>query len=668
MLLTAQCMGVAFLAGYLIGAPLVWLVRRGKPLTTTDWLYAPFIGLGAATLLTHQLAYFDIRIVWSAPAIWVAVGLLWLILGLRYGWRTPYRNCPRSVLLATLVVYLIQGLGLVLNGPDRYASRLHTDRFNYICVSQFLIDVPYSTTWEELGQRAYLADGIKLKGDRIGVMALQGFFAVTAGQPASRMFESTLLLGPALVVPALVLFGRALNFTRTQTLLAAMAGGLLPALTTLHTLCFMANVVAIPFYLASSAASCALVIAPSVRRLLLTALLTATTASLYIELVPLLAATAFGAGVFGVLVGRCRWWRVMSVLAALGVLGLAIYPKSNAAQQLDALGRSSSVTPAENPVSWLQGEATFGTVWVYDAWSIEPPVSRRRIVTAIGVALSAVACVGLLRLVCGAIAGRFKPVAEHEPTRCQAGVMSAMVACLAVGPLLLFYDGKHNYQAMKLLLSLAPVWVIALAGAIRPWSEAVSALSRRSWRLGTTLALVGVVFVCGYGTSALTLRLTKNAPVPMSHQQAALDPSLNALKAALRHTGNQDIVLGIGPGMVGNGELSFAARRNRVWLACPQINDRHALGCTSPDPTLRPLPMGRQLVDLTTVPREAFVLTVDSPHAPLLVEGDKRLEVRYGPFLVWRVGPGPYKLIATEFAMRPPELDHPSPTPKTAAR
>jgi hypothetical protein len=79
------------------------------------------------------------------------------------------------------------------------------------------------------------------------------------------------------------------------------------------------------------------------------------------------------------------------------------------------------------------------------------------------------------------------------------------------------------------------------------------------------------------------------------------------------------------------------------------------------------LPFGRHLVDLTTVPNEALVYTVSGPKAVLRIEGDKRLVRELGPYQIWRVGPGPYRFVATEYAQRPPELDHPSPEPRKPA-
>jgi hypothetical protein len=666
-------MCVALLAGYLVGVPLVWLARRGQALTSTDWLYVPFVGLGAVTLLAHQLVYFDVRVRQSAPAIWIVVAGLWGVLIGRYGWRTAFRDCPWWVLLATLLVYLVHGMGVVINGPDQYVGRLHTDRCNYISLAQFLADVPYSTDWDQVGQRPYLVDGLKLKSDRIGVMVLQAFLSVSAGEPASRTFECTILLGPALVVPALVLIARLLNFGRTEALLAATAGALLPALTTLHTLGFLANVSAIPFLLATIAAACSLGLEPSVRKVLLTALLAGATASLYTEFAPLLVALVGGVLVFGVLVGRFGWWRTPLVLAsALAVLVL-IYPKTENAAQLGPVLRTTMNTTIGNPLGWLEAKRLPGAAWVYDAWSINPPQSRRALVTALGVGLCALTLLGLARLLVRELVFR-RP---GPGSRNGAAVMALLITCFLIGAPVLFYDGRVNYQATKLFLSVAPLMALGVTAALRApaagpapgwvWGDVATALRPHGWFsvpergwLWRRGALVVVLLICGYGTSAMIRGLTKDAPAFVSHHQHAQIRPLNDLKELLRNVRNHDIVLAIGPGMIWNCDLAFAARRNRVWLACPVINDGMAVGCEQSVPGTRPLPVGRNLVDLTTVPATAHVCITDA-NPSLVIEGDKKLEAKMGPFEMWRVGPGPYRLITTPVAMRSPELDHPAP-------
>jgi hypothetical protein len=676
MLLAIRCMSVAFLTGYLVGVPLVWLARRGKPLTTTDWLYAPFVGVGAVTLLAHQLVYLDLRVAWSAPVIWVLVAGLWGTLIARFGWRTAFRECPWGVLLGTLGVYLVHGLGLLVTGLDQYVGRMHTDQYNYISLSQFLIDVPYSTDWMHVGHRAYLVDGLKLKEDRIGVMVLEAFFAVSSGVTAYRTFECTILLSPALVVPAVVLITRLLSFGRWESLLTAIAAALIPGLTTLHTLGCLANVSAIPFVLASAPAACSLALQPSVRKVLLLALVSATTTSLYTEFVPLLAAIVGGAGAFGVLVGRCSWWRTPLVLVAAGMVLVLIYPKTEHARQLGPIFRSTMKTSGGNPFNWLEAKRLPGAAWVYDTWSIKPPDSRRAIVTVIGIGLSAVAVLGVVRLLLREI------VFRRPPPGCPngPGMMALLVASLLAGPPLLLQDGRVDYQGTKLFLSLAPLLVVGVAAAVRappvaPLAPGSSPAQRSElppedrfpgsgrglvWRRA---ALAGLVLVCGYGTCAMVYNLTRDAPAYVSVHVNARNPEFNALKARLRAAHDEDIVLAVGPGLVYNCELAFAARRNRVWLACPVMNDGIAIGCLRADP-YRAIPQGRSLVDLTTVPRTAYVLALAGPSAPILIEGDKTLEGCVGPFELWRVGPGPYRLIATESALRPPELDHPSPPKK----
>jgi hypothetical protein len=655
MLLAIKCMSVAFLTGYLVGVPLLWLSRRGKPLTTTDWLYAPFVGLGTVTLITHQLAYLDVRVRWSAPAIWILTTGLWGALIARFGLRTPCRECPWRVILVTLAVYLTHGLGLVLKGPDEYVGRMQSDRYNYISLAQFLIDVPFSTDWNDVGQRPYLADGLKVKLDRIGVMALQAFFSVSSCETANRTFEATILLFPALVVPGLVLIGRVLNFGRAEALLAAIAGALVPAITTLHTFAFLANVSAIPFLFASLAAACTFVLEPSIRNAIVAAGLGASTASLYTEFAPLLVAVAGGAGLFGVLVGRCSWRPTSLALAGALLLVLLIYPKSELAHQLGPITRTTMNTSQGNPFWWLERAHLPGAAWVYDAWSINPPDSRREIVTGIGLGLSCLAVMGVLRLL-----GR-ELVFNRPPAGTKNGpaVMGVLVACLVAAPLVLLYDGRHDYQGAKLFLSLTPLLALGIAAAVRAPAGAPS----RWWPWTGVIRRAGLVvpiLVCGYGTSAMVYRLTKSTPAFVSAHIMARDASLRTLKDTLRSNHDRDIVLAVGPGAYLNSELAFAARRNHVWLACPVINDGVAVGCSQSVGGYRPKPIGRALVDLSTVPGEAVVVVSgDSPL--LLIEGEKKLENRVGPYEVWHVGPGPYRLIPTELALRPPELDHPCP-------
>jgi hypothetical protein len=431
-----------------------------------------------------------------------------------------------------------------------------------------------------------------------------------------------------------------------------------PGLATLYTYSALANVMAIPFLIATAAATATMVSAPSARRIILTGFLYAAATSLYMEFAPILAAIGAAAAVFAVLLGRCsRWQAVASVVAAV-LLFAMFYPKVASAAVYRVVLRVSVPTKVGNPMGWIQNDQMFGTVWVYDSWGVDPPVTRRWNVNAVGVALSALGAIGLLRIGFGAF--RRPPQGESNAS----GVMALLTVCMAVAPVLLFFDENHQYQAMKLTLSLAPLWVVGITFALRVPEWLRGRMESPKWlpvRRAGLVPITCALLVCLYGTTSLIYRLTSSRPAPRSAHHAAIDKSFQLLKHTLRSIPKDNVVLGVGGGLFDNGELSFAARRHNVWLACPLINDGMCVGCTKADPPYRPFPPGRQLVDLTTVPAGALVVTVDSPAAPLLIEGDKTLLREVGPYRIWRLGPGPVQLIATEYARRPPELDHPSP-------
>src|SRR5579872_1123944 len=288
MMLTVSCIIAALFSGYLIGIPILWLVRKGLSLTRSDWLWAPFIGIGTIVLTIGQLVYLDVAVAQSTIWLWSAAILAWIVLIVRFGWRTPFQNCPWWVLLVTCIVYLAQGAGMLRLGVERYSGRAYTDRFNYVSLSQFAIDAPFSLTWDGLEQRAYLADGLKVKNERIGIASLQGFLACTLRVSSAETFEPTMLLGPALAVPAIVALALRLSFSYRNSLLIGASSSLLPGLATLQLSSFLGHVVGIPFLISSAVAAGSLAGNWTVRRLFLMGFLFAATCDIYTEFTPLL--------------------------------------------------------------------------------------------------------------------------------------------------------------------------------------------------------------------------------------------------------------------------------------------------------------------------------------------------------------------------------------------
>jgi hypothetical protein len=193
MLTTPLCIATALGSPLLVGLPVRWLLRRGKPLDARAWLEAPFLGLATIILVLQNLVYLDVPLRRSVPWFWLAVGLLWLVVRPWRGQARTWRNCPVIVLLACLGVYLIQGLGLLLLGAPEYLANRMGDQFNYIAIAEFLADCPFSASAEEIGPRPYVLHALPLKDDRIGQSILHGFLAVTTGQemPVRRCQQCT---------------------------------------------------------------------------------------------------------------------------------------------------------------------------------------------------------------------------------------------------------------------------------------------------------------------------------------------------------------------------------------------------------------------------------------------------------------------------------------------
>jgi hypothetical protein len=660
-MLTVSCIAVALTLGYCTGVPLLWIARGGRSLNEMDWLWAPFIGIGTLILIVHQLVYLDITVAQSTPFFWAAIASCWIVLICGYGWRTPFQNCPWRVLVAVCVVYLVHGAGMLLLGAESYFGRAYTDRFNYISLSQFVSEAPFSLSWERLDHRAYLADGLKIKNERIGVTTLQAFIACTLRVPTADTFDPAMLLGPAFVVSALALFSRLCSFSQRGSLSIGMAAGLLPGLATIQLSSFLGQVIATPFLFASAVAAGMLAARWTFRRLLLTAFLFAATVSIYLEFAPLLMAILVGAVLASLWIGTLRIRTAALLIPTVLLLSLAIYPQFILASQYSLVGRAATNTSHSDwPCSWLSGFREFGAIWLSDQAVLHRGEPARTGAKVIGLLLTLCAAFGLVRTAWNALCFRLT-APLLTPEGCTLAILAA---ALGIGPFIVLAHPRFEYQSVKLMITISPVWVMGLGFELRRRSIArTQELSQSAWArfvlspysLGISIILLGLCAVWQ------TTEVSTTGHVDYSLHSHLLDPSVRQVRSQLEHYRAESIVLACGSGHIWNSYLSYAARNNQVWLANPIINDRISLGCTHVNDTKYiPFANGRELVDLSTVPPGSLVLTRTDDQKQIDIEGDRTLSWETGVFQVWRVGPGPFHLIPTEKAQRPKELDQPA--------
>jgi hypothetical protein len=657
---TVRCVLMVLGGSVALGVPVAWLLKGCRPLEERDWLLAPFLGIAAAVLALHNFVYFDYTVARVAPWVWGAAGVGWLavLLSAARGeaGRRSLASCPWLVYLAAAAVFCVHGLGLFAVGAHTYLARGVSDQYNYTSMAQFLVDVPYSTGWDALGHRAYLVDGAKIRGDRMGVMLLQGFFAVSLRADARALFEPTILLGPGFAVLAVYALGRRLGLGKWYALATAAAAGAVPGIATLHLMAFLAQVVALPFVLMNLYTLHELGTAPRWGRLLGTALLLAATIALYTEMLPVLLGLTALCLVGGVVFRTVRLLPALALLVEVPALSLGLNPLF-CNSILAIRGRITMPTPNWGPIFFAYRPRGLACLWVNDTWAFRPGWPHV-LMMGFSLAVTALAGLGLVGLGgrCLRLVWSRSDRADRDCRgRCLLGLAVAAVAALPL--VVLLRDRQHPYQFLKLTVSFSPLLVVGiahawdgllgLAGLLAPAARA----ARPTLRWGTLGTLLAVTLT---GTGALALETATSRSAPLSAQHVLLDKDYCSLVRLLRTLKDSNVVLACGPGVYLNSWLSFAARHNDVWLVNPVLNDGIAIGCTKPPtPNYRYMPVAPQLIDLRTVPAEALLVTVARGPAQVRVEGDRHLVWANPSYQVWRLGPGPFALLPTEAALRP---------------
>jgi hypothetical protein len=646
MLLTTGCVLLVLGGSVLLGLPLAWLLKGRRPLDEDDWLLTPFLGLAGAVLVLHNFVYFDYTVAQVTPFIWVATAgvWLWMLRDIR-SFGCAWSSFPWAVFLAVAGVYCVHGLGLFLVGAHDYLGRAWNDQYNYTSLAQLFLDVPHSITWESLGQWPYLADGLKVKDDRIGVMLLQGFFACSLGADARTLFEPTIMLAPALLVPAVYRLARNLVHDKRRALATGVAAGLLPGIAALHFDCFMAHTVSIPFVMVNLLTLHQLVNTSTVPLwrqgvVLLTAILLATTLALYMEMALVLLGASVVTLTAGMLARVLDRKRGLVLLIVTPVLALSLNPLSLYAV-LGVIRRVSLPTATHSPFEFAYNLRGLGCLWVSDEWAFRRGLSGNLVVAA-GVAMTVLAVLGL-----GVLAWRslrsFRRDADGGGRHSCPLILGVLaVACLPVA--LFLRDNEHPYQVAKLLLTASPLLVLGVACA----ADIVP-----RWRASKVLGwmpLASLLAIAFLGTGTLALRTAGSKP----GRRIWLQSDWLATIDMLGSVEGRNVVLACGPGNFLNSWLAYAARHNNVWLVNPVINDKLALGWSEPPaPGLRPLPVGERLIDLNTVPHDALLLTREEDDPQVVVDGDCCLVWSNGAYRLWQLGPGSYRLLPTAAALRP---------------
>jgi hypothetical protein len=658
-MLTVVFMAVVLGNGFALGLPLLWLMRGRKPLTESDWLLAPFVGLTTVMLVLYDLVFFEITISRSTPWVWAVTALLWAGLLARNGVRPLLANCPVRVLLVMTGAYGVQGLGLLSVGVKAYLGRAFTDQYNYTSVAQLLADCPVNETWDMIGQRPYLVDAFFLKCDRVGAMLLQAFFACTVGTGAKYLFEPAIILGPALVVLSVYSLGCRLGLARRRSLATAAVAAVLPGLTILQLDCFLSHILAVPVMLYLFVALHDVVCAPSVRRVLQAGIVLAGAAMLYTEFVPVLLLLVGLYCLGSLLVRGIRPMGGGWAIFAVPPLMVGLNPL-NYACMMRIMVRINNPTTGFSPLGF-DWKCSVCAIWMNVVGSLED-TRWGRIAIGASFALGFLGIAGLLRLAWRGWVNGPNGVGSSGAPRARALLALVMTAISLVPATVLPSIEQHPYQFVKLVLTVGPLLVVGLAA----WGQRSAVMVSDGvqarivgmcllWvrRTGLRPVLAGISLFVLWNTISMVRGTVSGQDGTPPYVVGLRDPDRLEALQKLEQIHDQPVVLACGPGMIENSWFAYAARNNPAWLVSPVTANHFVVGFDSTRvPGMRPLPFARHLVDLKAVPGGALLLT-HVPNDQVIAKGLLHLLWANAHYQLWQMGPGPCTLEPQPAALRP---------------
>ena len=560
-MLTLWCVLISIGSLWFVGLPIAQLLFKQKEDKETIWIAAPFIGLAVITLVLQNLVYLDVPIRYSTPWLWISVCLLW-------GWMVKsdqfiaiFRAIPVFVLLSALAVYIINALGLIAAGARYYVGRGWHDQFNYTATTQFLVDLPFSSSFSDITTSPYLLPAVWLKLDRIGQSVFHGFVSFTTFTDAKTTFEAVILLSPLLTLLAVYWLGKRLSLPFWPRLTAAFASGILPGLAAVHLECFFSQALCIPFLIVWPAFLSETIDRLSGRWLFASALILAVATSIYTELYIVFIAT--GTLMVSVKAIRCHAKALHVLLSWFILVGSALLMNSGFFSNILAIFKRIS-TPGVllGIYPWAFSLEGLTRLWLGD-FGANLPGWGNGFFGVVSVVWLLVAYAGI-----GVVIIKRKDA------------LTFAIAALMILPLVLYFKGpQYEYQFYKLLLMISPLIPLGIALFLQEFHRMY-----KPWKLRMKFIVpVGVIIVIGlsgYSTGAMTLRAGMGRTLEEIGRGGAhklLMPSTKFVQDTLLNIQNKDVYIvyddDFHSGNFINGWLTYFSRNNRVWVANPLVGN-----------------------------------------------------------------------------------------------
>ncbi|MBP2134450.1 hypothetical protein J2128_002416 [Methanomicrobium sp. W14] len=430
---------------FLSGLAISWILIPEKYKNSYFWILIPFLGISCSILILQTFIYLNIPLSISVFPFFILILIGTYIYYKQNNPKTP--KIPKKLFILALIVILSNGIGYFALGPSNYLGYGWIDQYNYVATSQFLIDSPFSTSLDQVGEIPYLAEAIIKKDDRIGQSVLEGYVAVLSFQNAKTAYGAISLLSPLLVFFVIWIYSRRLIKDEWAQYGAAISAACIPGFALIHLQDFFSQALAVPFLLIFP-----LIIYFSLKEkdwhfIAIGIIIFAGSHSIYSEFTPLLIILAF----FGMIWYILQTKEILSSLLVFFsiVLGGLVINVGYIFRSFSALTRGNIPNILQSIFPFSETVEGLGYLWFGYSGPLLTYSTLIFIVNFSALLLSIVAYTGIINLM-----------------RKQKDVITILLFTISLFPLVLLSQAEpYPYQFYKMLMAVSPllmfgVWVL----------------------------------------------------------------------------------------------------------------------------------------------------------------------------------------------------------------
>jgi hypothetical protein len=517
-----------FLTGFLLSLFLIPVKYRNE----LFWILTPFLGISFTIIVLQTCIYLDIPISLSAfPFLTLVIAGIIVAYSKKKILDIP--KLPYILLLLGLVVLAVNGVGYFAVGPSNYMGYAWIDQYNYGATSQFLIDKPFSTSLDQVGNIPYLVEAIIKKDDRIGQSVLQGCIAVLTFTNAQSAYGAISLLSPLLTYFSVWLLSDFVIKDKWFRYGAAVSAACVPGFALIHLQNFLSQALADPFFLISPLIIYYALKEKDWRFVAIGIFILAAIHSIYTEFTLLVIVLEICGGVWYIL----RTKEVVSsvliiasitlggILINVGYIGRSIAVMSQASQPNFLI----SLFPYSEKVQGL------GNLWFGFTGQVLNSPALFFVITFCAVLLTIAAYVGII----GAV-------------RKQKDVICVLLFVIILFPVVILSQSEpYPYQFYKMLMSASPVLVLGVWTLLSDFWDAPFDDSNHSMKdyihpivnLGPKIALAGLLI-----SSILITGYLASCSINGGYRSEGYLVNSNDMKvtySTLENTKNQDYIVSI---------------------------------------------------------------------------------------------------------------------------